>query len=85
MWFPSSRKDSSSPFREGVKETLLEDLNPFQVVLPGLLFLPLWPVRSDTLMAARKVKSTLSLLHLSQAQNNRLNRCFPKSVSKKII
>ena len=31
-----------------VKETLLEDSNPFQVVLPDLLFLPLWPVISDT-------------------------------------
>ena len=48
MWFSSSQKDSSSPFHDGVKETLLEDLNPFQVVLPGLLFLPLWPVSSDT-------------------------------------
>ena len=32
----------------GVEESLLEDANPFQVFLPDLLFLPLWPIISDT-------------------------------------
>ena len=32
----------------GVKESLLKDTNPFQVFLPDLLFLLLWPIISDT-------------------------------------
>lgn len=47
MWLSSSRKDSSSPFSGGTKETLLEDLNPLQVVVTCLLLLPLWPVSSN--------------------------------------